>query len=91
MRFYVKFTLTDEEAGTYKFRIVCNDGGRLILGKNLVVDASAPAKRIDKSGSVELKAGSHEMFLDYFQTTGPNGIQLFITPPGGEERVFAFN
>lgn len=91
LRFYVKFTLSEEEAGTYKFRIVCNDGARLILGKNLVVDASGPAKHIDKSGTVEMKGGSHEMFLDYFQTTGPNGVQLFITPPGGEEKVFAFN
>jgi hypothetical protein len=91
LRFYVKFTLTNEEAGAYKFRIVCNDGARLILGKNLVVDASGPGKHIDKSGTVEMKAGSHEMFLDYFQTAGPNGIQLFITPPGGQEKVFAFN
>jgi len=30
------------------------------------------------------------MFLDYLQTTGPNGLQLFITPPGGEEKVFSF-
>jgi len=43
------------------------------------------------SGIADLAAGSHEMFLDYLQTTGSNGLQLFITPPGGEERVFAFH
>ncbi len=37
-----------------------------------------------------MEAGSHELFLDYFQATGPNGIQLYITPPGGEEKIFAF-
>lgn len=91
LRFYVKFSLADQEAGTYKFRIVCRDGARLIIGKKIVVNADGVGKTREKSGSAELKGGSHEMFLDYFQTTGPNGVQLFITPPGGEEKVFAFN
>lgn len=91
IRFYVKFALTQQETGTYKFRIVCDDAARLIIGKKIVVNAEgAGQKVIDQSGSVELPVGSHEMFLDYLQTTGPSALQLFITPPGGEEKIFSF-
>jgi hypothetical protein len=91
LRFYVKFSLSEQEAGTYKFRVVCRDGARLILGKNRVINADGVGSVKEKTGQADLKAGSHEMFLDYFQTTGPNGLQLYITPPGGEEKIFAFN
>jgi hypothetical protein len=90
IRFYVKFSLGEEEQGTYTFRIVAEDSARLIVGQKLVVNAEGYGKTQDKSGSVTLNAGSHEMFLDYLQGDGPNGVQLFITPPGGEEKIFAF-
>lgn len=90
LRFYVKFSLTEQEAGAYKFRVVCKDAARLIIGKKLVINAEGQGKVLDQSGTVELQPGSHEMFLDYLQTTGPNCLQLYITPPGGEEKIFAF-
>lgn len=90
LRFYVKFSLGEQEAGNYKFRVVSEDAARLIVGKKIVVDAPAMGKLQNLSGSVDLPAGSHEMFLDYMQATGPSAIQLYITPPGGEEKVFAF-
>ena len=90
IRFYVKFSLSEEEAGKYQFRIVADDGARLIVGKKLVVNADGYGKTQEKTGAVTLKAGSHEMFLDYYQAKGPGGVQLFITPPGGEEKIFAF-
>jgi hypothetical protein len=90
LRFYVKFSLSEQEAGIYKFRIVCDDTARLIIGKKIVINAEGSGKVLDQSGSAELPAGSHEMFLDYLQATGPNALQLYITPPGGEEKIFAF-
>ncbi len=91
IRFYVKFSLSDQESGTYKFRVVCNNSARLIIGKKMVINAEGSGvKTVNQSGSAELTPGSHEMFLDYLQTTGPNGLQLFITPPGGEEKIFSF-
>jgi hypothetical protein len=90
LRFYVKFSLGEQEAGNYKFRVVAEDAARLIVGKKIVVEAAAMGKLQDLSGTVNLPAGSHEMFLDYMQATGPSAIQLYITPPGGEEKIFAF-
>jgi hypothetical protein len=91
LRFYVKFSLTDQEAGQYRFRLVADKTARLIIGKKLIADTEVRGKAVVASGIADLAAGSHEMFLDYLQTTGSNGLQLFITPPGGEERVFAFH
>lgn len=90
LRFYVKFSLGDQEAGNYKFRVVSNGAARLIVGKKPVVTIENPGKLQDLSGSAQLPAGSHEMFLDYMQTTGPSALQMYITPPGGEEKIFAF-
>jgi hypothetical protein len=90
LRFYVKFTLSDQEAGNYKFRLVCDDAARLIVGKKMVLNAEQLGRLQEVSGSVALPAGSHEMFLDYLQGTGPSALQLYITSPGGEEKVFAF-
>jgi hypothetical protein len=91
LRFYVKFSLTAQETGTYKFRVVCDDAARLIIGKKIVVNAEGMGQKVvDQTGSVELTVGSHEMFLDYIQTTGPSALQLYITPPGGEEKIFSF-
>jgi hypothetical protein len=90
LRFYVKFSLSEQEAGTYKFRVVSDDAARLIVGKKIVINAEAIGKLQDVSGSVALPAGSHEMFLDYMQAIGPSALQMYITPPGGEEKIFAF-
>jgi hypothetical protein len=90
IRFYVKFSLNQEEAGTYAFRVLCNDSARLIIDKKRIINLEGTGKTVEQSGSVGLEAGSHEMFLDYFQATGPNGVQLCMTPPGGEEKIFAF-
>jgi hypothetical protein len=90
LRFYVKFSLSDQEAGSYKFRIVCGDAARLIIGKKIIVNAEGGGKTVEQTGTATMEAGSHEMFLDYFQGTGPSALQLFITPPGGQEKVFAF-
>lgn len=90
IRFYVKFSISEREEGEYKFRMLVEDAGRLIVGKKLVINAESFGRPQEKSGSVTLAAGSHEMFVDYVQGSGPNGIQLYITPPGGEEKIFAF-
>ena len=85
------FLITDQEAGQYRFRLVAEGkSARLIIGKKLIVNAEGRGKAAEASGTADLAAGTHEMFLDYLQTTGSNGLQLFITPPGGGERVFRF-
>ena len=91
LRFYVKFSLSEREEGLYKFRIIADDSARLIIGKKLVVNASGLGKTQEKSGEVTLKAGSHEMFLDYFQARGRTGFSYLSLLRDPKRRSSLFN
>jgi hypothetical protein len=79
-----------DTAGTYTFRINSDDGTKLYIDGELVVDNDGIHPPRDKTGTVELQAGDHELVLEYFQ--GPRyhiALQVFVTPPGGEEGIFS--
>jgi hypothetical protein len=90
LRFFVKFSLSEEEEGVYRFRLRADDGAKLIIGKKLVVDADGYRGMREGTGTITLKKGSHEMFVDYYQAKGASALQLWITAPDGEEKLFAF-
>jgi hypothetical protein len=78
------------EAGTYTFRINSDDGTRLTIDGNLVVDNDGTHPPQSKSGTIELTAGDHNLVLEYFQ--GPRyhiALQVYVTAPGGEEGIFS--
>lgn len=82
-------TFTVSEAGVYRFRLKSDDGSRLYVDRHLVVDNDGIHDAISKRGSVELARGRHHIALQYFQ--GMKfilALQLFVTPPGGKERLF---
>jgi len=77
-------------AGTWNFRISSDDGAKLTIDGKLVVDNDGTHPPTEKSGSIELAKGDHEMVLEYFQ--GPRyliNLQLYATPPGGQEGIFS--
>ncbi|MFW6049910.1 MAG: PA14 domain-containing protein [Myxococcota bacterium] len=77
------------KAGSYQFRIVSDDGAKLWIDGELVVDNDGQHPPQSKSGTVELDRGEHDIVLEYFQ--GPRhhiALQLFVTEPGGEEEIF---
>ncbi len=79
-----------ETAGKWKFRISSDDGAKLYIDGKLVInnDGEHPPKVAE--GEIELLRGEHEMVLEYFQ--GPRyhiNLQLFATPPGGNEGIFS--
>ncbi|MEW6349385.1 MAG: hypothetical protein AB1646_10010 [Thermodesulfobacteriota bacterium] len=88
LRFVVKFRLAENEEGAYRFRIVTPHGARLIVSDKLVVQGESSGGLWEKSGQVSLKVGRHELFLDCWYAVGPPELQLFITPPGENERLF---
>jgi len=76
--------------GKYKFRLSSDDGSKLFLDNNLVIDDDGVHMMTDKSATVTLTQGNHPFRLQYFQ--GPPvqiGLQLFVTEPGGKEKIFA--
>ena len=79
-----------ETAGTYEFRINSDDGTKLWIDGELVIENDGIHPPESVSGTVDLASGDHEMVLEYFQ--GPRyhiALQLFVTPPGGEEGIFS--
>ena len=75
--------------GEYEFRLVSDDGARLYIDDDLVVDQDALHNIADQTGKVMLEAGSHAIHLPYFQ--GPPisvALQLFVKRPGGTFEPF---
>ena len=77
-------------AGKWKFRISSDDGAKLFIDGKLVINNDGEHPPKVAVGVVDLAAGEHEMVLEYFQ--GPRyliNLQLYATPPGGEEGIFS--
>jgi PA14 domain len=79
-----------EEGGDWNFRISSDDGAKLFIdGKPVILNDGIHPPR-EASAKVTLAPGDHDMVLEYFQ--GPRfliNLQLFATPPGGEEGLFS--
>jgi len=83
-------TVNITTGGSYGFRVVSDDGARLTIDGQVVVDNDGVHPPTSRAGQVVLQPGAHRIMLDYFQ--GPRvqiALQLFWTPPGGQEQVFA--
>ena len=84
-----KGTLRVETAGTYTFGVNSDDGSKLYIGSELIVNNDFQHNPILKRGDIYLEAGEYPLTLEYFQ--GPRyeiALQLFITPPGRVTQIF---
>ena len=82
-------TLRVQTAGTYTFALRSDDGSRLRVGSQLVVDNDFVHNLVEKTGTLTLAAAEHPLVLEYFQ--GPryeSALQLLITPPGQSTQIF---
>lgn len=90
--FGVIYTGTFEvsKPGTYRWRLFSDDGSRLWIDGKEVIDNDAVQSFTEKEGEVTLAKGSHAIKLWYFQGPATElGLQLFVTPPGEKEKIFA--
>jgi hypothetical protein len=77
------------KGGVYTFRLVSDDGSILYLNGLRVIDHDGIHSPTSAKVRVQLVAGKHRLKLLYFQ--GPRyqiALQLFVTPPGGKEKLF---
>lgn len=74
--------------GTYRFRLLSDDGAILYLNNNVVVNNDGQHSPSSKEATVSLTAGSHDLRLLYFQGPATQiALQLFWTPPGKGEEI----
>lgn len=83
----IRGLLNFKEPGTYGFRVNSNDGVRVWIGEGLLwEDPEVHFDRMSPPLEVSIdEAGWYDFKVDYFQKKGASALQVFWTPPGGEE------
>ena len=80
MRFKAKIRI--EEAGEYRFGIGSDDGSKLFLGGELIIDndrlggVNVPPKA---SSPIRLSKGDHPIELQFFERTGDEGLYIVMS------------
>ncbi|RMG35872.1 MAG: dehydrogenase, partial [Planctomycetota bacterium] len=70
------------ETGTYHFYLTSDDGSRLYIDGKLVVNNDGLHGMVQKSGQVNLAAGTHDFVLTYFDNGGNDGLRVAWSGPG---------
>ncbi len=76
--FYVRWTgvLKVPKDGRYKFYLNSDDGSRLFIDRDKVVDNGGTHDMTEVSGEAELKAGDHEIKVEFFDEAEDAGCIL---------------
>ncbi|UED84786.1 family 16 glycoside hydrolase [Streptomyces profundus] len=75
------------EDGTYDFRIISDDGSRLSLNGEEIIENDRRQPPTPADGSAELTEGAHALWIDYFQGAFGKALRLEWRPPGQDEFV----
>ena len=73
------------EAGTYGFRLISDDGSRLHLGGQQVIDHDGLHGAEPKDGEIALNAGYQSLRIDHFDAGGGQQVTLQWKPPGASD------
>ncbi|MGC7099584.1 family 16 glycoside hydrolase [Amycolatopsis lurida] len=68
--------------GTYKFRLTSDDGSRLRIGDNVVIDHDGLHEPTAKEGAADLTAGYQPLRIDHFDASYDQVVKLEWQPPG---------
>ena len=68
--------------GSWQFDLASDDGSRLYIDGQLVIDNDGNHGMVTKTGGVDLSAGAHHFLLNYYNTTGGSGLKLQWNGPG---------
>jgi alpha-L-fucosidase len=72
--------------GVYSFYLASDDGSRLWIGDELIVDNDGLHGVEEKSGSIALAEGFHPIKVGFFQKTGGADLAVFYSGPGIAKR-----
>lgn len=84
--YYGEFNI--ETAGEYAFQLFSDDGAKLYIDDDLLIDLDGLHNMLSREAAVHLDTGMHTLHLPYFEGPGGLALMLLIKPPGGEYRVF---
>ena len=71
-----------EKPGSYTFYLSSDDGSRCYLDGEQLIDNDGLHGMVEKSGTVELQAGLHDVLVTYFDNGGGDGLGFDWSGPG---------
>ena len=74
------------QAGEYHFWTHSDDGSRLLIDGQLVVDNDGVHPGKDEEGTIRLQAGEHRFSLGYFDSGGDRELSVAWSGPGFDRR-----
>ena len=77
--------------GIYYFYLLSNDGSRLIMDNEVMLDNDGSHAENETSLAVSLRKGKHHLRLTYFQLGGAHTLKLFWKGPGFDKKEVAEN
>jgi len=88
-QFFVRWTgvIRIPADGKYTFYAESDDGSRVFIESKLVVDNGGLHGMEEKSGEIDLKAGDHEIRVEFFENSGGAGCKLSWEAKGIEKKI----
>jgi hypothetical protein len=81
-----------ENPGRYRFILTSDDGSRLYIDDELLINNDGMHPTLTKDGTALLAAGIHRIRVSYFQGPGFEiALVLKVQPPDAPARVFSTN
>jgi hypothetical protein len=77
------------DAGEYQFQLESDDGAKLLIDDQLVIDVDGLHQAVRQEGRINLQPGRHTIHVPYFQ--GPLAavaLVLSVKPPNGSYKIF---
>jgi len=75
-------TLTIAKGGKYTFYTMSDDGSRLYIGNQLVVQNDGMHPAGEKQGTIDLKPGEHPILVTYYNGGGESELKVSYRGPG---------
>jgi len=90
-RFALRFTgvIHIPQSGRYTFFIASDDGSRIYVDDNLIVNNDGLHGMSEKTNAVELRAGQHSIVVTYFDNGGGDGLAVKWSGPGFKKSPIA--
>ena len=68
--------------GFYNFSLISNDGSKLYIDGEELIENDANHGAVEEPGRVALKAGLHKILVKYFQCGGAKALKVSWSGPG---------
>jgi len=81
--------VTVETAGAYTFYTRSDDGSKLFVNGQLVVDNDGLHSVKEQNGIITLASGEHDVRVEYFERTGGDDLQVLWSGPGLTKQLIA--